>query len=314
MSNCKQKQANRPQYLQSNSDSGDNPTVHVVIPVFNRLEKTLLCLECLKYQTYPAIKIVVVDDGSADRTASVITEKYPDIHLITTRGNRWWTGSTNDGISYVCRSASPSDYVLLLNNDVTFDPGLVSNLVEYAMAQTYPCLIGAVIANKLNRNVIMDGGVRINWWSAKKVLINYKKHLSAFLPNHTEEVSVLTGRGVLYPLKAFLEHGLFDDVNFKQCGDYSLPAFLKKHNYTLVILYNAVVYAEHSDTANINCSSTYKVSQWRDFFFGTKSNCNLRYRFYIGKYGASFIQFPVYICCDVTRIVANFLRRVSWTE
>jgi GT2 family glycosyltransferase len=290
--------------------SEETPTVHVIIPVFNRLAKTLLCLECLANQTYPAINIIVVDDGSTDGTAEILASKHPHAKILRTKGNRWWTGATNDGVSLACKSASNSDYILLLNNDLTFRAELVTQLITFSRRQQEPSLVSAVTACNNNRSKILDGGNHINWWSAKCSHLNYGQHLTDFPNGYSENVSVLSGRGVLYPIKAFVEHGLFDDVHFQQCGDYSLPAYLKKHGYKLIMYYDAVVYAQTEDTAQINCCHNYQLRQLVAYLFDTKSNTNLKYRYYLGKYGATAIQFPFFILCDTLRILVHFLRRL----
>ena len=54
-----------------------HPTVFVIIPVFNRLALTETCVRCLSAQTYPALRIIVVDGGSTDGTPEQIRREYP---------------------------------------------------------------------------------------------------------------------------------------------------------------------------------------------------------------------------------------------
>lgn len=53
------------------------PTVSVIVPTFNRAEYLPECLESLLAQTLPASKIIVVNDGSTDETAQVVSEILP---------------------------------------------------------------------------------------------------------------------------------------------------------------------------------------------------------------------------------------------
>ena len=53
--------------------------IHVVIPVFNRLELTKKCIASIKKQkNCEKIKIIVVDDGSTDGTSKFLKkiQKY----------------------------------------------------------------------------------------------------------------------------------------------------------------------------------------------------------------------------------------------
>ena len=48
-------------------------TVHVLIPVFNRLEMTKRVLDCLRSQKMDEIlNLIVIDDGSSDGTAEFL--------------------------------------------------------------------------------------------------------------------------------------------------------------------------------------------------------------------------------------------------
>lgn len=55
----------------------ENPLISVVIPTFNEEERLKACLESIKNQSYPSqkIEILIVDDGSQDRTLE-IAKKY----------------------------------------------------------------------------------------------------------------------------------------------------------------------------------------------------------------------------------------------
>jgi glycosyltransferase involved in cell wall biosynthesis len=52
------------------------PLISVVIPVYNREGYLSEAIESVLGQTYPAIELIVVDDGSSDRTAE-IAQSYP---------------------------------------------------------------------------------------------------------------------------------------------------------------------------------------------------------------------------------------------
>ena len=61
--------------LDAGASSESSPLVSIILPVHNREDHVAGCLDSVLAQTYPNIEIVVVDDGSRDRTA-VILEGY----------------------------------------------------------------------------------------------------------------------------------------------------------------------------------------------------------------------------------------------
>lgn len=82
----------------------------------------------LEQQTYPHLRLYVIDNASTDSTLSYVhSQKFP----VVVRANR-----TNDGIAegnnqgIRAALADGCDYVLLLNNDTEFGPDLLDTLVR----------------------------------------------------------------------------------------------------------------------------------------------------------------------------------------
>ncbi|MHA1427543.1 MAG: glycosyltransferase family 2 protein, partial [Candidatus Helarchaeota archaeon] len=50
------------------------PLVSIIIPTFNRAPLLINCIQNCLNQTYQNIELIVVDDGSTDSTAQVVSE------------------------------------------------------------------------------------------------------------------------------------------------------------------------------------------------------------------------------------------------
>jgi GT2 family glycosyltransferase len=97
-------------------------TVDVIIPTFDAEDLVLRCLEQLQD---PALaRVIVVDDMSTDRTREEISERHPDITLVSLTEHRGLAYAFNRGVA-----AGEAEYVLFLNNDVFARPGAVTSLV-----------------------------------------------------------------------------------------------------------------------------------------------------------------------------------------
>ncbi|MCF7801817.1 MAG: glycosyltransferase family 2 protein [Candidatus Marinimicrobia bacterium] len=107
--------------------SGSNiaPLVSVIVPHFNGIDILDACLNSLLQDPYPALEIIVVDNGSLDGSPDFVAEKFPTVHLVRNTVNRGFAGGCNDGMRH-----AKGTYFLILNNDTTHQPGWIGELVD----------------------------------------------------------------------------------------------------------------------------------------------------------------------------------------
>lgn len=93
--------------------------IAVLLTVFNRKNKTLLCLENLYKQEIPqgyAMDVYLTNDGCTDGTPEAIIERFPQVHIINAKGDLFW----NRGMYKAWEESSKNrdyDYFLWLNDD-----------------------------------------------------------------------------------------------------------------------------------------------------------------------------------------------------
>ena len=56
-----------------------SPLISVIIPVLNGEAYLAQAIESIRKQTWPNIEIIIIDDGSTDGTAELVTRRYPDV-------------------------------------------------------------------------------------------------------------------------------------------------------------------------------------------------------------------------------------------
>lgn len=106
--------------------------VHLVLPVYNRRETTLLCLTHLRDSGVGLwAQIVVVDDGSKDGTAEAIRAAFPEIIVLPGDGNLYWTGATALGMRRAM--ADGTACCVWLNDDSHPLAGAVERVVDHAL-------------------------------------------------------------------------------------------------------------------------------------------------------------------------------------
>ena len=188
-------------------------TIYIVVPVFNRKALTERFLDCLREQRFRNFHTIVVDDGSTDGTAELITDRFKEVQLLRGDGSLWWTGATNVGIRHALQSALADDAVLVINDDVEVDADYLQTL-HRSWSTTPKALIGSLVVDITAPEVIVDGGRLMNRWTAKFDILNVRRRRSEFPSGHCVDVSLLTGWGTLIPVQVFREIGLFDDKHF----------------------------------------------------------------------------------------------------
>jgi N-acetylglucosaminyl-diphospho-decaprenol L-rhamnosyltransferase len=287
------------------------PKFYIVIPVFNRKLWTERCLTCLRAQTFKNFEIIVVDDGSTDGTAELITNVFTEVMLLRGDGNLWWTGAVNLGLQYVLDRACRNDAVLVLNDDTEVYPDYLEAL--YRLWRVMPrTLIGSILVDLERPELIYNGGNVVNWWTAKFGVLNSGVQLAKFTKDHWVNVSFLTGRGTLIPVQVFREIGLYDDRHFQQCGDTELPVRAKKAGYRLVVSYSAIVKTPIAGSDNINTSDKYSFKDAKTYFFGVRSNYRISYRLFFGLAAArNPFQLITFVAFDLLRITSHFLLRLD---
>jgi dolichol-phosphate mannosyltransferase len=109
--------------------------VIVVLPAYNE-EKGIGSLlerisEALNDEQL-AFEVLVVDDGSQDRTLQIVEEYGTELPVKVSRHavNQGLGATIRDGLSLASRGASPNDVVITMDADETHTPGLIVRMVR----------------------------------------------------------------------------------------------------------------------------------------------------------------------------------------
>lgn len=108
------------------------PSVAALILNWNGADETIECLHSIQAQTYPHLRALVVDNGSADDSVARIRAQFPDVPLLENATNLGFAGGVNVGLRHLLEQ--DVDYVLVLNNDLVLDKACVQEMVMQAGA------------------------------------------------------------------------------------------------------------------------------------------------------------------------------------
>lgn len=133
--------------LNEPSFAGNNPLVTVVVLNWNGGAEIIGCIEHIKAQTYDSIEIIVIDNGSTDKSSDVISRRFADITLVKNDRNIGYSSGMNQGIAL-----ARGEYVLLPGQDAWIDTTFIQNAVQLMVNSKHN--IG-MIGSRVNR--LRDG-------------------------------------------------------------------------------------------------------------------------------------------------------------
>ncbi len=257
-------------------------TIHVLMPVFNRLKLTQAMIECLRAQRVDEpLSIVVVDDGSTDGTTQFLGEQT-DIAVLHGDGSLWWGGAIDLGLSYLMPQAGDEDWILFVNNDTTIDGGFIQALLDAARSNA-PAAVGCVIRDVEPPHQLLSIGPRINAWTLR--VTDLFNDLGNKAAAETVEVDALSGRGVLYPVKALRRvNGMRPRLLPHYLADYELAVRVKAAGWKLLVSTVAAVYSKDE------YGNAFRASSWKERLFSVRSPEFLPARIVFWWRASSFMQ------------------------
>jgi GT2 family glycosyltransferase len=138
-----------------------SPAVYLIVLTYNGKALVLEALDSILQIDYDNLHIVVVDNGGRDGTPDAVRQRYGDrVHLIVIKDNIKYSRANNEGIRWALEQNA--DYIMLLNDDIVVDPGLVRALVDVAGTDPKIGAVGPKIYYYAERDRIWFAGGRVH--------------------------------------------------------------------------------------------------------------------------------------------------------
>ncbi|MGH6890101.1 MAG: glycosyltransferase [Rhizomicrobium sp.] len=201
------------------------PPVAVIVPARNEAANIGRCLLALLAQTYPKdrISIVVVDDGSIDRTAEIVqamAESEPRLSLLRCRSlPPGWTGKSH--ACWIAQREVPSkvEWLCFLDADMRAEPALLESAVASAHAEDL-ALLSLAPRHELGsfaERLIIPCGL---------CFLGFRQDLRGARPEHAGVIA--TGQFFLARRGAYEAVGGHRAVRSDICEDLELARLFKK--------------------------------------------------------------------------------------
>jgi len=183
--------------------------ISVIIPTYNRADLLPKTLDSVKNQTFKDYEILVIDDGSEDKTENVITKNYPSVHYekITHSG---LPAAKNQGIKL-----AKGEFITFIDSDDLWEPNFLkelylplSSVTNYSFSYCNSCLF--------NENGIFRD---FN-------LMEVHKKSGNIFPQILQGFSLSTGSFLIK--KECFDAAGWHDENLKYCNDWDIWLRLSK--------------------------------------------------------------------------------------
>jgi GT2 family glycosyltransferase len=209
---------------------------------------TLACLASLRRLDYPRFVVVVVDNGSTDESVARFRESAPDVEVIETGVNLGFSRGCNAGIEVALERGA--DYVWLLNNDTTVEPGTLGAMVRAAERDPRTGAVGSVIRYMAHPDRVQAwGGGRVHLW------LGYQR-LHTSRPDG-EDLHYLTAACILLRRAVLLDPGGLDPGYFMYWEDVDYCLSIRRRGWGLRVAEDAVVF--HKESGSTEHASPVRV-------------------------------------------------------
>ena len=90
---------------------------------------------------------------------------FPDVVVLESKTELWWTGAMEKGIRYILKEANKNDFLLMMNNDTEISANYVEQLVTASMA--HRAAVGGLIVDSRDPEKCL---MRVNIWIGQIIL------------------------------------------------------------------------------------------------------------------------------------------------
>jgi GT2 family glycosyltransferase len=213
--------------------------VSAVIVTLNGERHIRACLASLRAQTRRPAEVLLVDNGSTDKTLEIVRNEFPEVLVHALPKNLFYPGGVNHGIS-----KTKSEFILVLNDDTELEPDAVGEMARVMAADDRAAAVVPMM-KLFNLRGFLNGignHVRPKGWGSD----NFVGCVDAGQFDSLSEVPSACLSAVLLRREAVLDVGFFDEGYraYYEDPDWSFRARLR--GWKIGAAPRAVVYHKFS--------------------------------------------------------------------
>ena len=220
-------------------------TVIIVLNWQNAI-KTVACLDSLKSIMASDVAVIVIDNGSGDDSVSFIRQRHPNLTLLETGANLGYAGGNNVGIRWALERGA--EFIGILNNDVTIEPGFLEPLVATLRAHPDVGVATPLVAEQVDGGRVWALGSAVNWRTAAVSRQHANESIKDWRHRSPFEVEIASGAAMLAKQEVFERAGLLDEKFFLYFEEVDWCMKVGQAGYRILAAPSSVVWHEVSGT------------------------------------------------------------------
>lgn len=215
------------QYGKLNFPVEENPEVSIIIPVYNQIHYTYLCLaSILEHTKDVSYEILIADDVSSDATEH-LGEFVSNITVCRNETNQGFLRNCNNAVK-----SARGRYVMFLNNDTQVTEGWLNSLVNLIKSDPSIGMVGSKLVYPDGR--LQEAG-GIIWSDGSGWNYGRLDNPDKAEYNYVKDVDYISGAAILLSNELWKQIGGFDERYAPAyCEDSDLAFEVRKAGYRVV--------------------------------------------------------------------------------
>lgn len=220
-----------------------NPIVSIIVPVYNVEDYLKICLDSIINQTYKNLEIILVNDGSTDRSGKICDEYSKVENRIFVKHNE------NHGVSYSRNygiNLAKGKYLMFIDSDDSIKPTYVEKMVsaieEQENIDLVICRYENIYYNYKNEIVVNNKELTGNY--AKDLIKLYFSSCGPYVKLFKTEI--ITKWNIHFP----------EDISFSEdrIFNYEYVKHIRRYSFIDEVLYSY----SHKNENSLSKSRSYK--------------------------------------------------------
>jgi hypothetical protein len=270
--------------------------ISVVIVGYNSKNDLKTCLSSVYKSTYKQFRVIFVDNSSSDGSVEFVRTKYPKVDIISNK-NSGFAGGGNIGIKRAIKLKT--DYIFLLNPDVTIEPDCFKKLIARIDQKTILQPLILLNIKGKNTHLVNTTGDYLNFLGFC-YCNDYRADQTAI---KEKDIVIASGAAALIPIGILETIGLLDKNFFMYHEDADLFYRAHLYGFNIKLMPNALAWHQYSFSRNKG-----------KMFYADRNRLLFLYKNFSSKY--LILILPMMIINEVLMIVYSlfsgwFLKKIQ---